>query len=595
MKFPHILRDNKETQLPRNFIFVDTETHPNTVDNIQYHYLKLGCACYVNVRDDRDKNTEEWTEFYTVEDYWNWLDKIVREKQKYLMYAHNTHFDFFALDGLNQLKRLGWDLSSWFVKSSVFIMNFTKDKKKLVILDSGNIIKIPLADIAKSMGMKKGEIDFNTASNETLLKYCYQDVKILKEWILRYRSFIKDNDLGNFRYTVAGQAAQSFRHRFMNTSVYIHANQKVYDLERKSYKGGRTEAFFIGEKSKEKFYLVDVNSMYPYVLKKYEYPMRLKNHYTDLDIDYLKFALDRYCVIATVKIKINKPAIAIHDAKTLFPIGEFETTLTTPELKWVLKNGEILDVIEFSCYEKAKLFNKYVDFFYDKKSNYKAQGKDAEYKISKLFLNALYGKFGQQSEKYVVIGNSPDDVNFIEQGFDVDADKPITLFYLMGKIFKMDSIEESCDSFPAIASHVTAYARMYLWTLIERAGEQNCYYCDTDSLLVNKKGLDRLKTLIHPTNLGALDIEKEMDHIVIYGCKDYVMGDKIRIKGIRKNALLISKNTYQQDQFLKFRGILRLGISDSAVVRKVTKHLKRNYDKGIVNSDGRVIPFKFPN
>jgi len=35
--------------------------------------------------------------------------------------------------------------------------------------------------------------------------------------------------------------------------------------------------------------------------------------------------------------------------------------------------------------------------------------------------------------------------------------------------------EESANSMPAISAHVTDYARLYLWRLIDQAGLKNCF------------------------------------------------------------------------------------------------------------------------
>jgi len=63
-----------------------------------------------------------------------------------------------------------------------------------------------------------------------------------KRWI----EFCQSEDLGAFGYTIAGQSFNAFRHKFMKEDIYIHNSEKVLELERECYKGGRCEAFFIG-------------------------------------------------------------------------------------------------------------------------------------------------------------------------------------------------------------------------------------------------------------------------------------------------------------------------------------------------------------
>jgi len=80
---------------------------------------------------------------------------------------------------------------------------------------------------------------------------------------------------------------------------------------------------------------------------------------------------------------------------------------------------------------------------------------------------------------------------------------------------------EASNSFVAIASFVTAYARCYLWELIEKAGEENVLYMDTDSLFVTKKGYENLKDYLDNKELGKLKLEDVTEDLTIWGAKLY--------------------------------------------------------------------------
>jgi hypothetical protein len=120
------------------------------------------------------------------------------------------------------------------------------------------------------------------------------------------------------------------------------------------------------------------------------------------------------------------------------------------------------------------------------------------------------------------------------------------------------------------------------------------FYCDTDSLVVDKVGYDALAPFYLGNDLGELKLERQFSHLVIHGCKDYEFGDIKKIKGVRKNATQLSANSYQQSGFIKFRGMVRAGNLDSMVVSPMVKTLKRDYQKGSVLSTGVVAPYEFP-
>ncbi|GAI80074.1 unnamed protein product, partial [marine sediment metagenome] len=141
------------------------------------------------------------------------------------------------------------------------------------------------------------------------------------------------------------------------------------------------------------------------------------------------------------------------------------------------------------------------------------------------------GKFGQKGENWSKIGECPDERDREELVFNMNGRRVTKLRYLLGELFIMTGHGECFDSFPAIAAHVTAYARMYLWSLMQQAGYGNYFYCDTDSLIVNEDGLCKLDELITPSKLGGLKIEQEATHLWVRGLKDYVFGNKSVLKG----------------------------------------------------------------
>jgi len=161
----------------------------------------------------------------------------------------------------------------------------------------------------------------------------------------------------------------------------------------------------------------------------------------------------------------------------------------------------------------------------------------------------------------------------------------------LGELFELKGHSEAYNSFPAIASHVTAYARLYLWELMQACGHGNYVYCDTDSLMVTDIGRDNLAPYLSSTELGKLKLERTVDHLIIRGLKDYSADEKVVIKGVRKSATQIGDGVYTQEQWPSFKGIFKSTDANRYVVKNVTKHLTREYTKGDVGDNGIITPF----
>ena len=205
-------------------------------------------------------------------------------------------------------------------------------------------------------------------------------------------------------------------------------------------------------------------------------------------------------------------------------------------------------------------------------------------------LNSLYGKFGQKAEVWKKIGECPQEPDRVELCFKVGLVRVRQIRYLLGEIFELEGYEESYNSFPAIPAHVSAYARLHLWSLMKQAGKGNYFYCDTDSLIINEVGLCNLKMQINSLRLGSLKVVSSTTKIVIRGLKDYSTETKQVVKGIRKNAVEVSEGIYEQEQWPSFKGLLRSGETDTYTIKTVTKVLHRKYTKGKVKSDGLIVP-----
>ncbi|GAI71128.1 unnamed protein product, partial [marine sediment metagenome] len=394
-------------------------------------------------------------------------------------------------------------------------------------------------------------------------------------------------------YTRGSTAMAAFLLSHYTTKIYIHNNKQAIDLERESYKGGRVECFYLGELNDENYYLLDVNSLYPFVMRNNLYPVKYKQLIHNPTRQTLALSLQRKASVAKVLIETDLPIYAVRRGRCMFPVGRFWTTLCTPELKYAFEHNHVKQIDVAVIYEQKNIFRSYVDKFYALRQDFKSAGVDEYVELCKKMLNSLYGKFGQKGENWSKIGDCPDERDREELVFNMDGRRVTKLRYLLGELFIMTGKGECFDSFPAIAAHVTAYARMYLWSLMQQAGYSNYFYCDTDSLIVNEVGLCNLQNKRSELLLGGLKIESEAATVRLRGLKDYSFGAKTVIKGVRKNASQVNSSIYTQEQWPSFRGLLRSGEANTYTTKTVTKHLSREYTKGTVSSDGVVVPFVF--
>ena len=131
-----------------------------------------------------------------------------------------------------------------------------------------------------------------------------------------------------------------------------------------------------------------------------------------------------------------------------------------------------------------------------------------------------------------------------------------------------------------------------LWGLFQKAGRENVFYTDTDSLMVNQKGYNNLRLYLDADIIGRLKLEKMAPSAEFWGAKDYRLGDTERHKGIKRNARQLANDRWEQERFYSWDYLLSKTIDGYVPIETVTKTLHREYKKGTPTASGWVEPIR---
>ncbi len=276
----------------------------------------------------------------------------------------------------------------------------------------------------------------------------------------------------------------------------------------------------------------------------------------------------------------------------MFPVGNFVTVLHAAELSYALTHGHIRQVLDVAIYRKGTIFKDYIDYFYNRKLAAETAGDRVSRHQAKILMNALYGKFGQREVVSKTVPNISDTPYGRVVGYSEALHQTVEVVALGTTMQVSYPGGESTYSSPAIAGAVTAYARMYLWSLIEMCGRENVYYMDTDSLMSTDRGLAALSAYLDPHKLGMLKDEGQADQVIIRGCKDYQFGAETKHKGVPKRAIESDPNTWVYQQPRGAKSWANEGFPTGAVWYTRTKTRRSAYDKGVVQIDGSVLPLR---
>lgn len=583
--------------ISKKFIGFDTET----VGDL--NLFRLGSFIF----DEYNKT------FYSKREMIDFIFNNKRLFQGKLIVATSLQFDIIALFfGEKEFA----DLQILWNKSRIISIKINmKDKAKhgdIIFIDTLNYNLASVEELGKLIGIPKLTIDKNLFKKEILTK---EETKILKEYNIndaliskKYMEFFQKtlNKLGgNCKLTISSCSFDLFRRKYLKISLMkeekVLQDNTITDWIFLCYHGGRTEAFNKGTYDDVFYY--DVNSLYPSVMIENYYPVPQSILIPEkLSIENIinYFGVSECLVEAP---DINIPVLPVKTTKLLFPIGIFRGVWTNELLKYALSLGyKIIEIYKQIIYtKKIKLFYNYVKDLYGLRLSLKLLNSTEEQTI-KLFLNTLYGKFGQKKNinyNIIPISEMTDKKlsKFIDAGYEINesGDK---LFFIIGK----ENEKYPKNTFPIIASYVTSYAQIYMHKLYLKYPP---LYTDTDSIITSYK-IDDNNLL--GNGLGKLKCEK-FGTIEIYGPKCYAFNKIPTVKGIYFNKEMkptekyelfknyISNMPIEQNNFIKLKASLRR-IGGILPNQKITtmKQLSNNIEeKRIFNINGQSMPIKLKN
>lgn len=384
---------------------------------------------------------------------------------------------------------------------------------QITLADSYKKIPMKVSAVAKAykLDMAKGELNYDTVRpvghvvTAEELDYLRRDVLIMAQ------AMNKRLDMGT-KLTTGSDCLANFKELIgkQQWDKYFPTINAIMDSEiRKAYRGGFVYAN-PKYKGKEvgKGFRLDVNSLYPWAMRDKLMPFGRPSRGTGEPKATEQYPLWVAEVQFTAKLKPGKiPTLQMRNssfyanreyiAETVEPV-----TLWVCSVDWALMNDMYdIEVYNWGGHYKFRgahgIFDDYVDFGMEKKANATDPGERLNFK---LWLNNLYGKFGQK--------------------MDCTGKKPV--MDAEGVVHYVDDIPETRDSvYIPVAVFVTAYAREKTVRAAAEFGDR-FLYSDTDSIHALGSPSDIPADIeVHPKKLGAWKMEAEFTRAKFLRCKTY--------------------------------------------------------------------------
>jgi len=537
---------------------------------------------------------------------------LVHKNREFVCFAHNGgKFDFIALYNAlvhdPDLSRRFW-VHPLLAHGSIIAMTIHDHKKHVWhFRDSFPLLKSSLASLCKSFKPAHTKLEMPRPARTTnsrhyqrhteqWQRYCENDCRALYDIMQMFVKVIEDVG-GAVSYTAPSTAMQTFRKKFLHQEIptYFPYNGIFHN----AYYGGRTEVFnMYAMETGRPYYYYDINSLYPWVMHHYRFPVSEPKRVTLRPEDCVGRCGIMECDVVAPP-DLHLPILPYHDelkSKLLFPLGRWTGWYEFGFIEKAIRYGyEITPKRTYLFEEDAYLFREYVDHFY----KLKTETEGAFRNIMKILLNSLYGKFAEHSEREELI-TDPDES--LEGSYDYDD----VFGYSIRKVTRLRA-----HQLLGIATRVTTMSELKLYEyfeVIQRLGG-TIYYCDTDSIITDI----RIPT---GTELGGVKLEHEFIEGVFLAPKAYCLRTydadheiKIVLKGFSngfrqhvgieefRNALPPKSDfTPFAEQVISPASLKQIHVRslDGFVTMVQKKSMKEVYDKRKINGDLTTEPWVLP-
>lgn len=480
--------------------------------------------------------------FFSADEFVEWVTTI---KSPTVIYIHNMKFDiefhfssFFKYYPHVEERKAPTNISFSIDKdNTVYGIYIHQHGIDIKILDFFKLMNFSLKALGDSINLPKLECDYSEIKEWNkiedvplhIIRYLNRDCEILQKVFQKI-------PCKTIKTTIASTTYENWMKTYQKKYVYHHFRKHIPNLPlvhlRNWYRGGivlhDTRKIY---KNLGKVFVYDYNSLYPSIMIKEDLP------YGELCLEPPKDAKS-YIAFYSIYVERAKskyiPWVLIDD-KNVWAFKNETIYMTEPEFKLFLKSYHVSNykIIDRYYFRTKWIFHKYLNQWYDLKKNATNQ---VDYNFSKLMMNSLYGKFGQNHIRKIkkpVFQTTKEIGNY--NGWEFVTKEIITRprYYL------------------PLAIAITSLARCKFLEFYLKY-QHIIVYGDTDSFFTT------LKLSYDSKELGELKYEKSYDDFILVRKKCYLYKGLLDdwefvMSGFRKDRIIQLKKALQHKKLRKIK------------------------------------------
>lgn len=582
-------------RLPVHAVFLDTESYQRDAEGgswPMWHEWRLGVATYVRYRNGIETSRETQV-FNRSEQLWDWIGARTNRRNPLWVFAHNLGFDLTVSGFWPRLTGGGWKLLHCVMNDPPTSLTVDTGSGAIRLVDSLNYLLMPVEEMGQCLNMPKIPMPQTVDDSSGWVERCKRDVEILAGAMSAILRTVSVTGSKTWASSAAGVSWRLYESCYANRKLLRVPDTKYREIEREAYYPGECCAYRIGNFQGNHAH-VDVNSLYPWVMRHAQLPVRAESWDWTCTVDELRTRTnDGFCIARVFIDDEYRPRPVRLKGRVHRVVGRYWTTLSGAELRSALDYGVVRSVREWIHYTTDNFLCGFVLDLYERRLDARESGNLMESAWYKILMNGLTGKFVQRNGQWV---DCPDEIPLTHYGqwthYDYEKQEFSAKRAIAGLVQTRTERTDWEHARPAVGAAITAAGRERMRQLREHAGPDDVHYQDTDSLILTDSAWGRLRDRGEhsETRLGALRLQGVYDSCRVWGRKRYALGGRVVAAGVDRGQRVSADCVYSRTDWQSLQSILSCG--DIGVVgfreRKVV--LGDLSLAGCVGEDGRVLP-----
>jgi hypothetical protein len=591
----HYIKPNETTTVPRRLVFVDTEAYGDRNPFGHVQSWALAVACFRSQRPDRAA-AEQWATYDDPEMLWRAVDAYVGKSGRTVLWTHNLGYDARIAEIFEILPALGFTLVAHNLIGKGCWLMWRRGRASLTMVDSTSVFPCELVRLGVHMGLPKLPLPPASARGIGLYSRCWRDVEILRAAVLAYLEWLEREDLGNWQITGAGQSWATFRHRFMDRRLLVHDDTDALTAERRAMWTGRCEAFWHGALGFQVVHEWDLSLAYARIARDHSVPVRLLGPMPDGYEWQRVLTMESTALLAECTVTTEVPVVPTHDdGRILWPVGTFQTTLWDVEIKSAIDAGASVTVHRGWLYRKAPALQQWAEWIIAQLDSLGDLKDHWLYIVLKHWARALIGRFSMTYTKWEPYAVAPTSTVRAHVVYDVDSGESFRTVQIGQTIWRDAGVREWGESMPMITGYVQAISRVRMWAILNEAPPGSVLYCDTDGILVTDMHSAAIQAIADAHPDWGLRLKRSWQGFAVWGPRQVVTGDAVRIAGVPSKAHRIEPRTFRGEVWESLAGAIEKGRPGEVHIRNRIWHVAGKDRRRDGPELGWTQPFRLPH